>query len=141
MAHTALSDSEITEFFDDESILTRKVKELARLVRASKHFVIYTGAGISTSAGIPDFRGPKGVWTLKAKGLRPQARAHRGAIEPTAGHMAIVALQQSGYCKFLISTNCDGLHLKSGVQPHQLSELHGSSHIEACARCGTCYWR
>ena len=68
MAHTAHSDPEmVKERYDPEDILQEKLDRLAHLVRNSKHLVAFTGAGVSTSAGIPDFRGPDGVWTLKAQ--------------------------------------------------------------------------
>jgi len=68
MAWTAHKDEEsIKERFDEPEILEKKIDALVELIKKSNHFVIFTGAGISTSAGIPDFRGPQGVWTLKAK--------------------------------------------------------------------------
>ena len=62
----------LPESFDSESVVGEKVDQLFRWFSESRHIVFYTGAGISTSAGIPDFRGPKGVWTLEKKGLKPE---------------------------------------------------------------------
>ncbi|CAF1627659.1 unnamed protein product, partial [Didymodactylos carnosus] len=108
-------------------------------IRHSKHFVCYTGAGISTSAGINDFRGPSGVWTAKAKGLVPVASKQNP--EPTITHMSLVQLMRNGYLKFLVSQNCDGLHLKSGIPVDKIAELHGNSMVEACAKCGKVYYK
>jgi len=58
--------------FDSPEVLERGVKQLADMIRSSKYVVVHTGAGISTAAGIPDFRGPKGVWTLESKGEAPK---------------------------------------------------------------------
>lgn len=96
--------------------------------------------GISTSAGINDFRGPNGVWTARARGIvlpRPTVRNP----EPTLTHMAYVELMRNGYLKLLVSQNCDGLHLKSGIPPKKIAELHGNSNCEACAKCGKVYYR
>ena len=61
----------LPELFDSDEALEEKVEQLFRWIEQSRHIVIFTGAGLSTSAGIPDFRGPKGVWTLEKKGLKP----------------------------------------------------------------------
>ncbi|CAF0776560.1 unnamed protein product [Adineta ricciae] len=140
MAHTALNDDEIKEYFDTPDELQKKIKTLAQFIRDSKHFVVYTGAGISTSAGINDFRGPTGVWTAQARGIvlpRPTVQNP----EPTLTHMAYVELMKRNILKFLVSQNCDGLHLKSGIAPDKIAELHGNSNCEACAKCGKIYYR
>ena len=120
--------------------LKRKIKALADYIRQAKHFVVYTGAGISTSAGINDFRGPNGVWTAKARGVAAPAQTVVNP-EPTLTHMAYVELMKRNYLKFLVSQNCDGLHLKSGIATDKIAELHGNSNCEACAKCGKIYYR
>jgi len=106
---------ELVEASDD---LGLKAKQLADLIRQSKHFIVFTGAGISTSAGIPDFRGPEGAWTLQAQG-RQRTTAAVSTLQaiPTATHMALVELQNQGLMKYLVSQNCDGLHRRSGILP------------------------
>uniref|UniRef100_A0A0B6ZQJ5 protein acetyllysine N-acetyltransferase n=1 Tax=Arion vulgaris TaxID=1028688 RepID=A0A0B6ZQJ5_9EUPU len=129
----------LPETFDSPEILSQKLDQLASLVRCSKHIVVHTGAGISTSAGIPDFRGPKGVWTLEEKGESPQFDITFDSAEPTATHMALVALERAGIVKYVVSQNIDGLHLKSGFPRNRLSELHGNMFIEECNKCGYQY--
>jgi len=142
MASTALNNEEITEFFDTPEELEEKIRILANFVRESNFFVTYTGAGISTSAGIPDFRGPQGVWTLKALNQQRTApTVERHEAIPTTTHMSLLALLQSGYLKRIISQNTDGLHLKSGVPPSNICELHGNINVESCSLCGAVYWR
>lgn len=84
------------------------------MIKDAKHLVFHTGAGISTSCGIPDFRGPKGVWTLEEKGEKPSFDVTFQSAKPSFTHMAIVQLEKQGYLKFVVSQNVDGLHLKSG---------------------------
>ena len=96
--------------------------------------------GISTSAGISDFRGPTGVWTARARGNAPPPQTVRNP-EPTLTHMAYVELMRQGFLKFLVSQNCDGLHLKSGIPTNRIAELHGNSNCEGCAKCGQVYYR
>jgi mono-ADP-ribosyltransferase sirtuin 6 len=100
----------------------------------ARHLVVFTGAGISTESGLPDFRGPDGVWTRQAKGLPTKARPF-DSVEPNTGHMAIVELQELGKLNFLISQNVDNLHLRSGIYPDLLAELHGNVSKLRCARC------
>merc|ERR1719428_2022393 len=126
---------------DEFDVLQRKLRELEQLVRGSKHIVVFTGAGISTSAGIPDFRGPTGVWTRKAQGLSPIAGTSTVKALPTKTHMGIVELHRRGILRYVISQNCDGLHRRSGLPASAISELHGNSNIEICESCGRRFFR
>jgi len=142
MADTAHSDDEdVKEHFDDDNVLEKKIKELAKLIKRSKHLVAFTGAGISTSAGIPDFRGPEGKWTREAKGLAPKKGVSTIRALPTKTHMALVKLARVGKLKWLISQNCDGLHIRSGFPQNRISELHGNGNVEICEVCGQRYFR
>jgi len=143
MAHTAHTDPEyIKERFDTEQEVEQKATIVAEWIKSSKHLIAFTGAGVSTSAGIPDFRGPDGVWTLKAQGKKRTGETTKTikAI-PTPTHMSLVQLEKHGFLKFLISQNCDGLHRRSGFPPNKLAELHGNSNLERCSKCGREYLR
>ncbi|KAI4321721.1 hypothetical protein MLD38_035069 [Melastoma candidum] len=130
------------EFFDPPLVLQEKIERLAAMVRKSKHLVVFTGAGISTSSGIPDFRGPKGIWTLQREGKAlPQASLPFHRAMPSMTHMALVELEKAGILKFVISQNVDGLHLRSGIPREKLAELHGNSFMETCPSCGAEYVR
>jgi len=118
------------------SDLGKRIQALARWMFEAKHPVVFTGAGISTESGLPDFRGPNGIWTRQEKGLSTKPRPFDSA-EPNAGHMAIVELQELGKLDFLISQNVDNLHLKSGIMPDLLAELHGNIARLQCHRCQT----
>ncbi|KAG4920694.1 hypothetical protein JHK82_049643 [Glycine max] len=132
----------MVEYFDPSHVLREKIDQLAIMIKKSKHLVVFTGAGISTSCGIPDFRGPKGIWTLQREGKAlPEASLpfHRAA--PSMTHMALVELEKAGILKFVISQNVDGLHLRSGIPREKLAELHGNSFMETCPSCGEEYFR
>lgn len=96
---------------------------------------MHTGAGISTAAGIPDFRGPNGVWTLESKGLKPSINISFDNAVPTYTHMALKKLCDTGHVKYIVSQNIDGLHLRSGVPRHCIAELHGNMYTEKCNTC------
>jgi len=100
----------------------------------AKYLVVFTGAGISTESGLPDFRGPDGIWTRQATGL-PAKRRLLDSAKPNSGHTAIVELQNLGKLKFLISQNVDNLHLQSGIHPDLLEEMHGNITKLRCTRC------
>ncbi|KAB5531455.1 DHS-like NAD/FAD-binding domain-containing protein [Coniochaeta sp. 2T2.1] len=130
------------EKFEPPEVIHRKAQELVELINKSKHLIAFTGAGISTSAGIPDFRGPDGAWTLRAQG-RQRTKKTVSTLQaiPTPTHMALAELANRGILKYLVSQNCDGLHRKSGIHPDKLSELHGNSNREYCKGCGKDYIR
>jgi NAD-dependent deacetylase len=116
--------------------LNQRVQTLAQWMYESRYLVVFTGAGISTESGLPDFRGPDGLWTRQDKGLPPEPRkVSWRLVEPNAGHRAIVELQKLDKLKFLISQNVDNLHLKSGIWPDKLAELHGNIAKSRCSRC------
>jgi NAD-dependent SIR2 family protein deacetylase len=114
--------------------LEERIKKLAQWMFEAKYLVVFTGAGISTESGLPDFRGPDGIWTRQEKGLSLKTRPFT-SVEPNAGHWAIVELQNMGKLKFLISQNVDNLHLRSGIRPELLAELHGNVSKLRCKRC------
>jgi len=124
-------------------------------VDGAKRVVVLTGAGISTDSGIPDFRGPQGVWTRnpeaeKLATLRhyladPEVRrrAWRSRLEspawrarPNAGHRALVAIERRGKLDTLITQNVDGLHQIAGSSPERVIEIHGTMREVNCLACG-----
>ena len=140
------------EYFDTPEELELKVAQLAAWVRESDHFVAFTGAGISTSAGIADYRsgfntvlptGP-GCWEKKAQGKasnKPKIRTEMIKAIPTPTHMSLVKLMEVGMLKCLISQNIDGLHRRSGIPPNKLVEVHGNTNLEICKKCNKEYMR
>jgi NAD-dependent deacetylase len=124
------------------------------LVQAAERIVVLTGAGISTDSGIPDYRGPDGVWTRNpgaerratidayvADGeVRRQAWQNRlGSgvwdARPNAGHLALVDLERTGRLDTLITQNIDGLHLAAGSDPARVVEVHGNVRQFVCLAC------
>lgn len=125
------------------------------LVAAARRIVVLTGAGISTDSGIPDFRGPDGVWTRDPEAERlatigvylsdPEVRRrawrrridHPAATaEPNAGHRALLDLERRGQLHLLVTQNVDGLHLAVGHDPGLVVEVHGSLPESHCVVCG-----
>ncbi|MFC1901675.1 NAD-dependent deacetylase [Chloroflexota bacterium] len=117
--------------------LDGRIDTLAQWLLASAYPVVFTGAGISTESGLRDFRGPDGLWTRRDKGMSTPPSDFAGA-SPNAGHLAIAELQNLGKLAFLISQNVDNLHLKSGIKPELLAELHGNLTKVRCQRCEFC---
>lgn len=101
----------------------RQIEKAAEWIAASRHLVAFTGAGISTDPGLPDDRGPEGVWTAA------EGRA------PNASHRALVELWRLGKLQFLISQNVDDLHLASGFPASRLAELRGNGERMRCLSC------
>ena len=125
-----------------EQRLQQQVGTIARWIAGSEHIVAFTGAGISTDSGIPDFRGPQGVWTRLDAGLpAPGWRVPPSQIEPNASHLALVELQRLGKLRFLITQNTDNLHRRSGIRPEILAELHGNGQLMRCLGCERLYTR
>ena len=122
---------------------------------AAGRVVALTGAGISTDSGIPDFRGPQGVWTKNPEAEKQatlqhyvadkdvRKRAWRSRLEmfdrnaqPNAGHRALVELERRGKLETLITQNVDGLHQAAGSSPARVVEVHGTTREVACLACG-----
>ncbi len=131
------------------------VADARRLVDESSRVVVLTGAGISTESGIPDFRGPQGVWTRDPKAEKlsnihyymadPDVRklAWQGRLVhpawtavPNAGHRALVELERRGKLHALVTQNIDGLHQRAGNSPDRVVEVHGTVHDVVCMQCG-----
>jgi NAD-dependent deacetylase len=118
--------------------------------------VAFTGAGISTESGIPDFRGPQGIWTkmrpIELQSFLSDPRSRREYwrrkiedhpqmrdAEPNDGHRALARLYEAGYLKTMITQNVDGLHQKAGISEESVIELHGSNANIACLQCRKTY--
>ena len=139
------------------SMVSDLIQAVSEWVNAATSIVALTGAGISTESGIPDFRGPQGVWTRDPKAERLsnihhymtdpevrklswQGRLHHPAwhARPNAGHRALVALEQRGKLRALVTQNIDGLHQSAGQSPARIVEVHGTMRDVMCMNCG---WR
>ena len=129
------------------------VTRLRELLDAAHHAVVFTGAGISTESGIPDFRSPGGIWTrmapidfqdfVRSEEMRREAWRRRFAMEdtfraaePNRGHRAVATLVRRGTVSSVITQNIDGLHQASGVPDRQVIELHGNTTYATCLDCG-----
>ncbi len=127
--------------------------DLARLIDEAQRITAFTGAGISTESGIPDFRSPGGVWSkmkpvqfgdfVRDPEMRREAwsRAFSGRAgwtgrAPNAGHMALARLAQRGKLRSVITQNVDNLHQDSGLTADQVIELHGNASYATCLECG-----
>ena len=125
-----------------EQPLQHHVEKIARWIAGSEHIVAFTGAGISTDSGIPDFRGPEGVWTRRDAGLpAPRWRVPPGEVAPNASHLSLFELQRLGKLRFLVTQNTDNLHRRSGISPEFLAELHGNVQLMRCQGCDRSYAR
>lgn len=129
---------------------------LRELVHGAHRIVIFTGAGISTESGIPDFRSPGGLWTqnkpidfsdfIASKEMQRENWRRKIEVdktmkvaEPNRGHLAVAALVSRGVAAAVITQNVDGLHQKSGIPDEHVIELHGNSTYATCLDCNTRY--
>lgn len=127
-----------------------QIEQLAEMIGAARHGVAFTGAGISTESGIPDFRSPGGVWSkhkpvlyddfLRSRAervrywkMRRQMYPDFQAARPNAGHFAIARLEALGHFLAVVTQNIDGLHQDAGSR--RVIELHGNTRVVACVRC------
>jgi NAD-dependent deacetylase len=132
-----------------------ELDRLAAVLRDAQQLVVLTGAGISTESGIPDFRGPQGVWTKDPaaeqratiqhyvsdpehrRGVwRQRAAAEQYGGAPNAGHRALVELERRANLHTLVTQNVDGLHRAAGSSPERVIEIHGSVREAKCLDCG-----
>jgi NAD-dependent deacetylase len=139
--------------------MTEDIERLLTVVQgwidAARCLVVLTGAGVSTDSGIPDFRGPQGVWTRNPEAEKQatiqhyvadpevRRRAWRSRLDspawsarPNAGHRALVALERRGKLDTLITQNIDGLHQAAGSSPERVVEVHGTMRQVVCLACG-----
>ncbi len=124
------------------------------MIAAAERVVVLTGAGISTDSGIPDFRGPNGLWTkdpeaeklstlqhylsdpeVRRRAWRRRLDTLSQSYEPNGGHRALVELERWGNLELLITQNIDGLHLDAGTSPDKLVEIHGTTRDVVCLSC------
>jgi NAD-dependent deacetylase len=135
--------------------VSARLEDVAAWLRGARRIVVLTGAGISTDSGIPDYRGPEGVWTRDPRAerlsnigyyvadpaIRREAWQRRIAhpaweAAPNAGHASLVRLERTGRLDTLITQNIDGLHLAAGTSRERLIEIHGSMRESVCLACG-----
>lgn len=131
------------------------IEQTQKWIDTADRVVVLTGAGISTDSGIPDFRGPQGLWTRNPAAEKMsdihhyvadpevrkaawQARLEHAAwtAQPNAGHRALVELERRGKLHALVTQNIDGLHQRAGNSPERVVEVHGTVHKVMCLDCG-----
>ena len=137
--------------------MEEKINKVAQMIAASKRLVLFTGAGISTESGIPDFRGPDGLWTkvdpedftidrfLRSSETRKKVWYYlvEGGLmtnaQPNRAHLAIAELEKMDKLSSVITQNIDNLHQRAGNNPNKVHELHGNMEWLVCLDCGERY--
>jgi NAD-dependent deacetylase len=136
--------------------MDQELRQLTRLIDNANRIAVFTGAGISTESGIPDFRSPGGFWTrhapidfsdfLRSAEARRETWRRRFAMEPilrqatpNRGHRAVAELIRAGRAAAVITQNIDGLHQDSGIPDDKVIELHGNTTYAHCLDCGMRY--
>jgi len=136
------------------AVVSHPPDRLRKLLAHARRIVVFTGAGISTESGIPDFRSPDGIWArfqpiqfrefLSSEAQRREAWRRKFLIDqemraalPNRGHRAVHHLVASGRCACVITQNIDGLHQASGIDDARVIELHGNGTYAKCLDCGT----
>lgn len=143
MSHTAHRDQRMMEEITmSPEELNSKCEQLAELVKKTSKIIFFSGAGLSTASDIGDYRSSTGLWTLASQGREREFKSvPLHLAKPNLGHMSIVEFQNRGKLGCVISQNVDGLHLKSGILPDNICELHGNSTVEECDQCGKAHHR
>jgi NAD-dependent deacetylase len=133
---------------------TMTLSEAQRILGDARRIVVFTGAGISTDSGIPDFRGPNGLWTknpaaekaatlqnyladpeLRAAAWQNRLNTPAWTARPNSGHAAVVELERQGRLHAVVTQNIDGLHQKAGTDPDRVIEVHGTVWFTRCWDC------
>ena len=149
------SEEQTETQLEEQTELQARVEAAAALISTAGPLAVLTGAGISTDSGIPDFRGPQGVWTLNPEAERasnidvymaePEVRKANwrvmagglwDGVEPNVGHHALVELDRRSGLDTLVTQNVDGLHLMAGTDPDRIVEVHGTVRRSMCLGCG-----
>lgn len=139
---------------DNETLMDGALARATQVLAAARRVVVLTGAGISTDSGIPDFRGPQGVWTKNPKAERMSSLSHylndpevrqlswqsrlanpAWLAQPNDGHRALVDLERSGRLHTLVTQNIDELHQRAGSSPELVVEVHGTMRQALCWAC------
>jgi len=134
--------------------VSTELDTVASWLRDARRIVVLTGAGISTESGIPDFRGPQGVWTknpeaektatlhyyvsdpeIRKRAWQNRLRSEMWQAEPNTGHRALADLERKAALDTLVTQNVDGLHQAAGTSPERVIEIHGNVHEVKCLSC------
>jgi NAD-dependent deacetylase len=156
IAKTAKAEQVADAVSENSSMkIAERIEEVRDWIGEAGCVAALTGAGISTDSGIPDFRGPQGVWTknpeaekmatidhymsdpaVRVRSWKWRLETEQNKKQPNAGHRALVALERSGHLETLVTQNVDGLHQAAGSDPARVIEIHGTLEEVECLSCG-----